>query len=163
MTELVDDFTGAFRAHPAGVALITATTPEGPVGLTASSVASVSIDPPTLSFSVTKSGGSAGGVLRADSFLVHLLGESQVPLAVSFATSGADRFTDEQEWRTLDTGEPHFPSTPVALRARAVEIVPAGSSRLVLAEVLSVHRGPSSAPLVYQNREFHTLPVSCAA
>lgn len=157
MAELADDFTGAFRGHPAGVALIAAATPEGPVGLTASSVASVSIDPPTLSFSVSKSGGSAGGVLQAETFLVHLLGESQAPLAVSFATSGAERFTEEQGWRTLETGEPHLPSAPVALRARTVEIVSAGSSRLVLAEVLDVRHGPASSPLIYQNREFRTL------
>ena len=160
---LVADFTGAFRAHPAGVALITAATDAGPVGLTASSVSSVSIDPPTLSFSVTKSGGSAGGVLQADSFVVHLLAESHAPLALAFATSGAERFTDEQGWETLETGEPHLPTAPAAIRARVVEVLSIGSSRLILAEVLSVHRGPSAAPLVYQNRGFHALPQAAPA
>lgn len=163
MAELVDDFRSAFRGHPAGVALITAATPEGPVGLTASSVASVSIDPPTISFSVTKEGGSAGGVLQADSFVVHLLGEPHIPLALAFSTPGAERFTADQGWQTLETGEPHLPSAPVAIRARAAEIVRAGSSRLVLAEVLSIRQGPPSAPLVYQNRRFHVLADSHAA
>ncbi|GAA5201604.1 hypothetical protein GCM10025773_22400 [Microbacterium jejuense] len=37
-----DDFRSLFRGHPSGVAVITATCSEGPVALTASSVASVS-------------------------------------------------------------------------------------------------------------------------
>lgn len=157
MSDLAEAFTSAFRGHPAGVAIITATTPGGPTGITASSVASVSIDPPTISFSVTKHNGSAGRLLAAESFLVHLLGEDHAPLAASFATSGAERFTAEQRWEALASGEPYLPSAPIALRTRAVQVVPSGSSRLVLAEVLSVHRGPSSAPLVYHNRGFHTL------
>lgn len=157
VTQLVDDFKNAFRFHPAGVALITANTPHGPVGLTASSVASVSVDPPTLSFSVTKSRGSAGGVLEAESFVVHLLGESQADIAKLFAVSGSERFTEAQGWRTLATGEPHLPDAPTALRAHAVEIVEAGSSRLVLAEVLEILSGPDAAPLIYQDRKFYSL------
>ncbi|MFA5607204.1 MAG: flavin reductase, partial [Leucobacter sp.] len=40
-----DALKQAFREHPTGVALITAQSEDGPVGLTASSVASVGIDP----------------------------------------------------------------------------------------------------------------------
>ena len=70
---VAEQFKAAFREHPAGIALITATTPEGPVGLTASSVASVGLDPVALTFSVTRATGSAGALLLADTFLVHLL------------------------------------------------------------------------------------------
>ncbi|GAA3663595.1 flavin reductase family protein [Microbacterium marinilacus] len=157
MSTLVEDFKAAFRGHPAGVALITAQTADGPVGLTASSVASVSVDPPALSFSVTKTEGSAGGVLAAPSFLVHLLGESHAPVAEAFARSGSPRFTPEQGWAALSSGEPHLTDAPVALRARALSVVPSGSSRLVLAEVIGVHHGPTSPPLIYQNRRFLSL------
>ena len=43
---ITDAYKSAFRGHPAGVAVITAEGPDGPTGLTASSVASVAIDPP---------------------------------------------------------------------------------------------------------------------
>ncbi|MFG3697211.1 flavin reductase [Micromonospora sp. NPDC047620] len=43
---------GAFRRYPTGVPVISATGPDGPVGLTASSVASVSVAPSAVSFSV---------------------------------------------------------------------------------------------------------------
>ena len=42
-TTVGDGLKAAFRTHPAGVAIITASTPAGPVGLTASSVASRSL------------------------------------------------------------------------------------------------------------------------
>ena len=150
-------FKEAFRVHPAGIALITAHTPEGPVGITASSVASVGLDPIALAFSVTRSGGSAGGILRAESFVVHLLSAHNVKLAKLFARTGADRFTPDQGWETLPTGEPYLPAARSALRCRAMQITPVGESSLVLAEVLDVIDGEHGEPVVYHDRAFHQI------
>ena len=148
----------AFREHPTGVALITAQTEDGPVGLTASSVASVGIDPPTLSFSVTRATGSAGGILGAESYLVHLLDARHAALAGSFAVSGAERFTPEQGWQRLETGEPFLPESRVALRCRTLHSLGVGSSVIVVAEVLGAHFGAAGSPMVYHDRTFITLP-----
>ena len=48
-----ESFKTAFRNHPAGVAVITANSPDGPVALTATSVVSVSAEPPVLIFSLS--------------------------------------------------------------------------------------------------------------
>ncbi|QIK62019.1 flavin reductase family protein [Leucobacter viscericola] len=153
-----DALKRAFREHPAGISLITAQTPEGPVGLTASSVASVGIDPPALSFSVTRATGSAGGILGADSYLVHLLDNRHADIAQLFAVSGSERFTDDQGWEYLETGEPFLRDTRVALRCRTLHSLGVGSSVIVVAEVLGAHFGSSSAPMVYHDRVFHSLP-----
>lgn len=153
-----DALKQAFREHPAGVALITAMTEEGPVGLTASSVASVGIDPPAIAFSVTRATGSAGGVLNADTHLVHLLDSRHAEVAQSFAVSGAERFTAEQGWAFLETGEPYLPASRVALRCRPLHALGVGSSVVVVAEVLGAVFGDSAAPMVYVDRRFHTLP-----
>lgn len=147
----------AFRTHPAGVAIITASTADGPVGLTASSVASVSVDPAAIVFSVTRATGSAGAILSASSFVVHLIDDEHSELAQSFATSGAERFTPGQGWTALETGEPHLASARAALRCRALQTVPVGASTVVIAEVLDVIAGPQGRPLVYLDRRFHTL------
>jgi flavin reductase (DIM6/NTAB) family NADH-FMN oxidoreductase RutF len=154
---LVDAFKAAFREHPSAIALITASTARGPVGLTASSVASVALDPPALSFSVTRATGSAGALLAADTIVVHLLADAHVGLARAFARSGEPRFTPEQGWSTLVTGEPFLPDARIALRCRALHVVPVGSSSLVVAEVLDVHPGPSAPPLVYHDRKYRRL------
>ena len=147
----------AFRAHPGGIALITAVTPEGPVGLTASSVASVGIDPPALAFSVTRATGSAGGILSANGFLVHLLDARHAELAKSFAVSGAERFTPEQGWSSLPTGEPYLPGTRAALRCRSLHTLGVGSSVVVVAEVLDAMFGEEHTPMVYVDRRFHAI------
>ena len=149
----------AFREHPAGISLITAETADGPVGLTASSVASVGIDPPALSFSVTRATGSAGGILGASSYLVHLLDSRHVEIAQSFAVSGAERFTEEQGWERLVTGEPYLPGTRAALRCRTLHSLGVGSSVIVVAEVLEAVFGDAGEPVVYVDRGFHALPL----
>lgn len=159
--ELANDFKAAFRYHPAGVALITAATPEGPVGLTASSVASVSVEPASLVFSVTRTTGSAGLILAADTFLVHLLDARHAGVAQEFAVSGGERFTQRQGWSTLPTGEPHLAGVRSALRARSMQQIPVGASMLVVAEVLEIHTAKgepvAAEAMAYRDRAFTRL------
>lgn len=152
-----DALKQAFRSHPAGVALITAMTEDGPVGLTASSVASVGIDPPAIAFSVTRATGSAGGVLNADTHLVHLLDSRHAAVAQAFAVSGSERFTADQGWAFLETGEPYLRAARVALRCRPLHTLGVGSSVVVVAEVLGAVFGETADPMVYVDRKFHTL------
>ncbi|WP_331710509.1 flavin reductase family protein [Microterricola viridarii] len=154
---MVDQFKAAFRRHPAGVAVITAEGPDGPVGLTASSVASVSASPPVLVFSVTTTAGSAGSILAAPTCVVHLLRSENVEIARSFAVSGAPRFVEEQGWTTRGTGEPLLPDAAVMMRCAIVNTVAVGASTLVIAEVLEIDEGIEGNPLVYHDRNFHGL------
>ncbi|MFE6736411.1 flavin reductase family protein [Microbacterium sp. NPDC057650] len=157
-SEVGEGMKAAFRRHPAGVAIITAMSPTGPVGLTASSVASVAVDPAAIVFSVTRATGSAGAILAADGFVVHLIDDDHSALAQSFAVSGSERFTPEQGWDILPTGEPHLPAARVALRCRPLQTVAVGSSTVVIAEVVEVIAGRESRPLIYVDRAFHALP-----
>ncbi|MGO1182808.1 MAG: flavin reductase family protein [Micrococcaceae bacterium] len=155
--DVVTAFKDAFREHPAGISLITAATPEGRVGLTASSVASVSVDPLALSFSVTRATGSAGAIIRSDSYLVHLLDHRHQHIAQQFSVTGGERFSSAQGWTALDTGEPYLPGVRAALRCRTLQLVPVGSSTLVAAEVLDIVSGESADPMVYHDRTFTRL------
>lgn len=154
---LSEQFRRVFRAQPASVAIVTASADGQDVGITVSSVASLSIDPVALSFSVTKTSGSAAGILTAPSILVHLLGPEHEEVANSFAMSGAPRFTPDQGWVRLETGEPHLPSAPFALRGRVLDTLTVGSSRLIAAEILEVIEGPESGRLLYRDRQYLTL------
>jgi flavin reductase (DIM6/NTAB) family NADH-FMN oxidoreductase RutF len=155
-TGLAEGFKAAFRHHPAGIAVITTTAPTGPAGLTASSVASVGLDPLALAFSVTRATGSAGLILNADTYLVHLLDAHHVEIARQFALPGGDRFTAAQEWQTLPTGEPLLTGARAALRCRTLHTVPVGASSLIVAEVLDIHPGTPGEPMIYHDRTFCT-------
>jgi flavin reductase (DIM6/NTAB) family NADH-FMN oxidoreductase RutF len=150
-------FKSAFRAHPAGVAIVTATGEAGPVGLTASSVSSVSARPPILAFSVSGSR-SASLLVEADTVLVHLVNAGQIELARTFATPGSSRFTDAMDWEPLASGEPLLRAAPWVLRCELIHRAPMGGSVLVAANVLEIRaQAQSQGPLVYHDRSFHRL------
>lgn len=162
-----DDFKAAFRNHPAGVAVITADAGHGPVGLTATSVTSVSANPPLLIFSLSAHSSSGPALNAASTVVVHLLGESHLELAKTFATSGIDRFADASTWSRLPTGEPFLPSASTWMRGKIVNRMDVGDSLIIAAEILEVHlpdestRLPeNSRPLVYYNRTWHALSDS---
>ncbi|MFJ3381774.1 flavin reductase family protein [Curtobacterium sp. NPDC090217] len=156
-SNIADAYKSAFRGHPAGVAVITAEGPDGPTGLTASSVASVAIDPPVLVFSLSTNSGSAGAVLGAPVFVVHLMDSHGVALARRFASTGSPA-ADDPIWGTLPSGDRYLPSAASALRCRPLSTTPIGSSTVVVAEVLDIVIGDERGePLVYHNREFHSL------
>jgi flavin reductase (DIM6/NTAB) family NADH-FMN oxidoreductase RutF len=154
-TGLGERFKAAFRRYPTGIAVIAAQGPHGPAGLTASSVASVSVDPPALSFSVIGTR-SARAILGAASFTVNLLGPEHAGLARDFARPGGPRFTPEQGWSVLPTGEPVLPGAQASLRAAPLHLVPVGDSTVVVATVLEVLLGPDGGRLVHHDREFFT-------
>ncbi|MCU1480961.1 MAG: flavin oxidoreductase [Subtercola sp.] len=158
----IQDFTGVFRDHPSGVAVVTADIGDGPVGLTATSVISVSVNPPLLVFSLSALSSSTPTLLQADTVIVHLLGVSNLEIARLCATSGIDRFADTSLWSRLDTGEPLFAGVDRWIRARVVQRIDAGTATVLVVQALQVvntsHEAESTfAPLVYHNRTWHAL------
>jgi flavin reductase (DIM6/NTAB) family NADH-FMN oxidoreductase RutF len=155
-----DEFKEAFRHHPAGVVVITADAGEGPVGLTASSVFSVSADPALLVFSVGNQASAAATLKKADTLVLHMLLDAQLPLAKLCSTSGVDRFADTTLWDRLPTGEPFFHNVPARIRGKVLSKTPAGSSTIFLVHALEseIAEDCSTAkPLVYYNRGWHAL------
>ena len=153
-----EDFKLAFRNHPAGVAVITADAGDGPVGLTATSVFSVSAEPPLFVFSISSQSSSAPALARADTVVVHLLSAEQLPVARLFATSGVDRFADPRSWARLETGEPYLPDSPSWLRGRIINRMQAGNSTVIAVHALESRTDDAdSEPLVYHNRTWHSI------
>ncbi|MFJ4624716.1 flavin reductase family protein [Streptomyces sp. NPDC088812] len=152
-----DLLRSVFRRHAAGVAVITASGGTGPVGFTATSLTSVSAQPPLLSFGVGTGASSWPALSEADHVGVHILGEHQQELAATFARSGADRFGAPTAWQEGPEGVPVLDDVLAWLVCRVVARVPAGDHRIVLAEV--VHGDPAGAgrPLLYHQGRFTAL------
>ncbi|WP_156759619.1 flavin reductase family protein [Microbacterium karelineae] len=161
-----EGFKSLFRGHPSGVAVITAHGPDGPVALTASSVASISVDPPLLIFSVSALSSASASIVAADSVVVHLLDAGDLELAELAATSGADRFADRERWTRLDTGEPLYHGVRAWTRAAIVNRLEAGGSTVIVAHALegSIARDADheAGPLVHHNRTWHRLDEGSA-
>ncbi|GAA3243800.1 MULTISPECIES: flavin reductase family protein [unclassified Streptomyces] len=152
-----DLLRSVFRRHAAGVAVITARGPEGPVGFTATSLTSVSAEPPMLSFGIGLGASAWPAIARADHVGVHILGEHQQELAALFARSGADRFGAPTVWHDGPEGMPVLDGVQAWLVARVVTRVPAGDHRIVLAEVLLGDASGPGRPLLYHQGRFTAL------
>jgi len=153
-----EEFKAAFRQHPAGVAVITADAGHGPVGMTATSVISISAEPPLLVFSTSDQSSSSPSIRSAETVVVHLLGADDVDIARLCATSGIDRFADRSLWRRLPTGEPYFPEVAAWIRGRVIDRRRLGSSTLITGHAEQTSsQDATPSPLVYHDRRWHTL------
>ncbi|GAB3715482.1 flavin reductase family protein [Nocardiopsis nanhaiensis] len=156
--ELTELFRIAFRNHAARVAIITAEDGDGPLGLTATSVISVSADPALLAFSLSGRSRTAARIARVDTVVVHLLSAGQVELAKRFSVSGVDRFAAPASWRRLATGEPLLLGVDSWLRGRIVRRCAVADATLSVVDVLQAEPGSlSDPPLVYRDRSWYAL------
>ncbi|MEV0223189.1 flavin reductase family protein [Streptomyces sp. NPDC050704] len=152
-----DLLRSVFRRHAAGVAVITARGGEGPVGFTATSLASVSAEPPMLSFGIGTGASSWPAIAECDHVGVHILGEHQQELAATFARSGADRFGAGTGWSEGPEGVPVLDGVLAWIVCRVVARVPAGDHRIVLAEVVLGDPTGAGRPLLYHQGQFNGL------
>jgi flavin reductase (DIM6/NTAB) family NADH-FMN oxidoreductase RutF len=161
--DLAAAFRGAFAAHPAGVSIVTAAGPHGPAGITASSVISVSVEPPVLAFSIAAGSESGAALLAGGGLAVHLLTTANHRLAEVFARPGSRRFGFDMDWYTGPTGEPIIRGVGTVLRCKPIDRMPAGTGVVVAAQVLQVLDGGSfAAPLVYHRRTYYALDAWAA-
>lgn len=152
------EYRAALRRHPAGVTIVTLDSARGPVGFTATSFASLSLDPPLVSFNITTTSSSIDALQSAESVVIHLLGAHQLELAQRFSRSAEQRFADESLWAPLDSGEPVLHGTPTWIHGAVERLIPAGDSVLVIAGVVRVHwdedNGRPVSPLLYHRGEY---------
>jgi flavin reductase (DIM6/NTAB) family NADH-FMN oxidoreductase RutF len=85
-TRLLRDAFGSFAT---GVTVVTCDGPSGPVGMTANSFASVSLDPPLLLWSPARASSRFDLFSQARAFSIHVLAADQAEVAARFTRGGA--------------------------------------------------------------------------
>jgi flavin reductase (DIM6/NTAB) family NADH-FMN oxidoreductase RutF len=150
-------FRQVFRRHAAGVAVVTADAGRGPAGVTVTSLASLSAEPPLLSFGISATASTWPHLRDAHTAVVHLLGVAHAELARTFATSGVDRFAAPTRWGRLRTGEPVLDGATAWLRISIEHRHPAGGSHLVIGRVEEIGLTENSGPLLYHDGTYRAL------
>ena len=145
------------RQHAAGVAVIT-TSDGGPVGFCATSLTSVSLQPPTVSFAVVLASTSGRAWRSADYGIVHLLRHDQTAVAATFARSGRDKFA-RVGWRWGPHGQPLLDSVLAWMLVSTRERLLVGDHLLVICDVRAASTAPSAGPLIHHDGGFHALPA----
>ena len=143
--------------HQASTVTVVTAPGTPPVGFTATSFTSVSLDPPLVSFCLNRSSSSWPTVAGTGHVGVHLLSHRQQDLARTFATSGIDRFAPPTVWRAGPYGVPILDGGLAWLVCRVVDRLVAGDHTVVLAEPLLVQSGSQDSPLLYHQGRYACL------
>jgi 3-hydroxy-9,10-secoandrosta-1,3,5(10)-triene-9,17-dione monooxygenase reductase component len=130
-----------------GVTVVTALVDE-PIGLTANSFTSVSLDPPLVLFCVHYSSRTRSCFQRAGAFAVNMLGAEQAAISKLFATPGADRFANVRVRPGL-TSSPILLDALAFLECRIVREYEGGDHLIVLGHVLDLGILRDGEPLTF--------------
>lgn len=141
-----------------GVAVVTAASPGGPVGMTVNSFSSVSLDPPLVLFCVNRRSRLHPAFAEAEAFAVHMLGEGQRDISQRFATPGFDRFGEIRPREGL-RGTPLLDGTLAVIECATEQIVAAGDHDIVIGRVVMVEAAPGAAedPLLYYGGAYRSI------
>ncbi len=140
-----------------GVTVITTRDSHGmPVGITANSFNSVSLDPPLILWSVGLNALSLEAFSNASAFAVHILREDQADLSQRFARSGADKFNGLKIESGLND-VPLLPDCAALLECLPHAQHPAGDHILFIARVHRLASDSDAMPLVYHGGRYAEL------
>ncbi|MFH8594447.1 flavin reductase family protein [Streptomyces rimosus] len=135
------DFRAVLGHFASGVTIITAPAPEtagadgaaahGPAGFACQSFASLSLDPPLVTFMVARTSTTWPRIARAGVFCVNILGSGQGALCRAFAVSGADKFAGVTHTPAPVTGSPRLAGVPAWIDC-AIQVVHTGGDHLIV-------------------------------
>ncbi|WP_174364329.1 flavin reductase [uncultured Caballeronia sp.] len=151
------DYRNFFGQLPTGVTAIVAKASSGPVGLVVGTFSSVSLDPPLISFMVTKGSRSWAAVRAEGRFTANILASDQRRLSQTLSGWSVDKFRNVM----FDEGKAHILRGCLAwadcIFEREVE---AGDHTIVLATPCELAVERDTKPLVFFQRAYHrTLSV----
>ena len=151
------DLRGLMRYWPHGVSVLTVDYEGDRMGVTVSSLVSLSLDPQLIGVSIGKEASCYELLRRAGAWAVSLLGSDQADLARRFA-SGRPPIV---HWEGVGVrpGEvaPLIDGAVGWIEARTRSEHDVGDHTFFVGDVLTVSHGPAKRALMYSDREYHAL------
>jgi flavin reductase (DIM6/NTAB) family NADH-FMN oxidoreductase RutF/predicted alpha/beta hydrolase len=148
------DAMGCFAT---GITIVTSLTPDGtPIGLTANSFTSLSLDPPLLLVCIANSAGSAPVLREAGHFAVNVLQISQQQASGRFAGKGEDRFS-ATPWKPGETGMPLLDGSLGSFECKRHAVHDGGDHFILVGEVVRAQFEPRRDPLLYFRGKYRRL------
>ncbi len=157
------DFIVGMRRLAAGVTIVTARSGAVRAGLTATSVCSLTAEPPRLLACVHREADAHGLILASGRFAVNVLAPEHEELADHFGgrddSHGPARFT-VGAWADGLAGVPILTDAAAVFECSLAERVAASTHSILIGEVVALRHEPDGAALVYHDRAYHRLPGS---
>ncbi|MFC7536069.1 flavin reductase family protein [Sphingomonas sp. GCM10030256] len=147
----------ALGCFATGVTIVTCLDQnDEPVGLTANSFTSVSLDPPLLLVCVDKRAASARALTAAGHFAVNVLQTGQQPASSRFATKDQDRF-GSTPWSPGEFGPPVLRESLGVFECATHAVHNGGDHHIVIGQVLRASFDPVLDPLLYFRGRYRRL------
>jgi flavin reductase (DIM6/NTAB) family NADH-FMN oxidoreductase RutF len=148
-------FREAISLFATGVTVITASTPDGPAGMTASAVCSLSVEPVQLLVCISERLPTHNALIDSGRFAVNVLGEGQSDLARRFARPAIDKFASVQT--SICDGIPLLDRAIAHFVCDVHERFPGGDHSIFIGNVVKLGLTRGSLPLLYFASEFGSL------
>lgn len=147
-------FFDAMASFPSGVTIVTTADENGRWwGFTATSFCSVSKDPPLVLVCLAQTAECFPAFKRAENWRIHILSSAHAPLALRFATRGADKF-GSGVFRADDRGIPVLDRACVTLSCSVHDRHDGGDHMILVGQVESVDIDNEQTPTTYYRRAF---------
>jgi flavin reductase (DIM6/NTAB) family NADH-FMN oxidoreductase RutF len=147
-----DEFRGAMRHLVGAVSVITAGRGDDITGMTATSVSSLSVDPPTLIVSINRASSTWPLLKRYGFFGVNILTSDQLDIAERFSSKnglkGGQRFAGG-EWITRSPGAPLLVGACAAVDCEVEEVIERHSHAIVIGRVRDLVLSKHQSALAY--------------
>ena len=142
-----------------GVTVVTTLKgPGDPIGFTANSFTSVSLDPPLISFCLAKSSSSRVVFTDSKAFAINILAENQDDVSELFSSPVDNRFA-EVVWHSESTGSPIINNTAAWLDCELYKIIDAGDHLIILGRAVAFSNSTVS-PLGYLRGNYIRFSLS---
>jgi flavin reductase (DIM6/NTAB) family NADH-FMN oxidoreductase RutF len=131
----------AFGAFLTGVTVVTTRDAnDAPIGFTANSFTSVSLDPPLLLVCLARTSRNFAALTQAPGFAVNILSQGQTAVSNTFARSVEDRFS-AVEWRVGPHGSPVLSDVAAWFDCSMHHMVDGGDHVILIGSVEAFHNG----------------------
>jgi flavin reductase (DIM6/NTAB) family NADH-FMN oxidoreductase RutF len=157
---LTDHLRAALRGFAQGVVIITTRGLE-PQAMSATAVAPVAFDPPSLLVCVNRASSIHPTLAAGRPYYVNMLGSRHVELAqkCAGAARGIDRFRFG-DWDEDPDGTPYLCDAQAAIRCEASEHLAHGTHGVFIGQVVRVRAGAEIDPLIYLNGDYRSSGAS---
>ena len=143
-----DRFRAVMGRFATGVTVVTAATPDGPVGMTANAVCSLSLDPLLLLVAFDNDARTLPAVQATGRFGVNILAAGQADLAHLFASKADEREKFIGVPHAVHDGIPVIEGALAWIGCRLDRLVPAGDHTIGIGAVESAEAGDGE-PLLW--------------
>ena len=149
-------FRKCLSQFPTGVCIVTATGPDGPIGMTISSFNSLSLDPPLVLFSIDRRALSLPAWEAAESCAIHVLSQQQRALSNRFARPDVNKW-EGLDFRSGAGGAPILSGAAAVMECRRHAAHDGGDHVLFIERVTKFRTHADREPLIFCQGAYHAL------